>query len=80
MNKRISGILLYLMLIGLVLFGFRIITPPQEVVDKVSATKFVQALEKNEVTDIHYDDSKVTYKLKNEKHILPIFQVNRVNI
>ena len=34
------------MLIGLVLFGFRMITPPQEVVDKVSATKFVQALEK----------------------------------
>ncbi|MDY2986835.1 MAG: ATP-dependent zinc metalloprotease FtsH [Peptoniphilus sp.] len=81
MNKRISGILLYLMLIGLVLFGFRMITPPQEVVDKVSATKFVQALEKNEVTDIHYDDSKVTYKLKNEKaYITYLPSESRVNI
>lgn len=81
MNKRISGILLYLILIGLVLFGFRMITPPQEVVDKVSATKFVQALEKNEVTDIHYDDSKVTYKLKNEKvYMTYLPSESRVNI
>ncbi|MBL7574810.1 cell division protease FtsH [Peptoniphilus asaccharolyticus DSM 20463] len=81
MNKRISGILLYLMLIGLVLFGFRILTPPQEVVDKVSATKFVQALEKNEVTDIHYDDSKVTYKLKDGKPYMTYLpKESRVNI
>lgn len=65
MNKKISGIVLYLLLIGLVLFGFRLLTPPQSVIEEVSATKFVQELEKNNVTDIHYDESQITYKVKN---------------
>ncbi|WBW49495.1 ATP-dependent zinc metalloprotease FtsH [Peptoniphilus equinus] len=66
MNRRISGVLLYLMLILLVIFGLRLITPPQNVIDEKTATEFVQALEKKSVEEIHYDGSKVTYKLNDD--------------
>lgn len=65
MNKKISGIALYFLLIGLVLFGFRLLTPPQEVIEQVSATDFVQELEKDKVKEIHYDNSEVTFKNKD---------------
>lgn len=64
LNKKISGLFLYFLLIGLVLFGFRLLTPPQEVVEKVSTTQFVQDLEENKISDIHYGASEVTYKDK----------------
>ncbi|MGO3752323.1 MAG: ATP-dependent zinc metalloprotease FtsH [Peptoniphilaceae bacterium] len=67
MNRRMSGVGLYAMLIILIFLGIRLFSPPATTIEKVTATKYVQELENNNVKKVKYDKKNVTYITKDDK-------------
>lgn len=67
LNRRMSGVGLYAMLIILIFLGIRLFSPPATTIEKVTATKYVQELENNNVKKVKYDKKNVTYITKDDK-------------
>ncbi|EFI42661.1 ATP-dependent zinc metalloprotease FtsH [Peptoniphilus sp. oral taxon 386] len=72
MNKRVSGVTLYIALIFLILIGFKLFNPPVETIPETSVTEFVRELEKENVKSIDFESGRVTYITKDAKSYVTI--------
>lgn len=67
MNKKISGVTLYLILIMMIVIGFKMINPPNEAVPQTSVTEFTKELQNKNIKSVDFDKRVATYTTKDDK-------------
>ena len=67
MNRKFSGVGIYLIIILMVIWGFRLFNPPTSVIEEKNVTEFITELKNKNVKSINYEGSVATFETKDNK-------------